>query len=122
MTLEPIPDNWFARIRSLRKRMGLSQTEFARRLGVSFTTVNRWENAHHKPTRIVWDCFLKCEKEVDMNLMMEVRKPAFFSADYKRMLEYNWQILLINTRNLAPDLVGQLELSYGRPSRKEVKP
>src|SRR5262249_58697129 len=29
---------------ALRRRLGLSQEEFAMRLGVSFVTVNRWEN------------------------------------------------------------------------------
>ena len=34
----------------LRKTMLLSQTEFAKKLGVSFATVNRWEKGHHNPT------------------------------------------------------------------------
>lgn len=34
----------------LREKMVLSQVEFANRLGVSFQTVNRWENGHHEPT------------------------------------------------------------------------
>lgn len=29
--------------------MMLSQTEFAKKLGVSYATINRWENGHHKP-------------------------------------------------------------------------
>ena len=28
----------------------MSQEEFARKLGVSYTTVNRWENGKNKPT------------------------------------------------------------------------
>lgn len=39
-----------ARIRGLREALGLTQEEFARELGVSFTTVNRWENGHGKPS------------------------------------------------------------------------
>lgn len=30
--------------------MFLSQQEMAKELGVSFATVNRWENGHHEPT------------------------------------------------------------------------
>ena len=30
--------------------MLLSQKELAHELGVSFATVNRWENGHHDPT------------------------------------------------------------------------
>jgi len=37
-------------IKKLRARMLLSQQEFSEILGVSFATVNRWENGHHSPT------------------------------------------------------------------------
>lgn len=37
-------------IKALRKEMLLSQTELAEKLGVSFATVNRWENGLHEPT------------------------------------------------------------------------
>ncbi|MGB3534365.1 MAG: helix-turn-helix domain-containing protein [Microcoleaceae cyanobacterium] len=39
-------------IRSLRERLDLSQVKFAKQLGVSFQTVNGWENGHHQPSRI----------------------------------------------------------------------
>lgn len=39
-------------IRSLRERLELSQVKFAKQLGVSFQTVNGWENGHHQPSRI----------------------------------------------------------------------
>ncbi len=38
------------RIRHLRKSLGLSQEKFAQLLGVSWTTVNRWEAGHSGPT------------------------------------------------------------------------
>ena len=37
-------------VRSLRERLQLSQERLAARLGVTFTTVNRWENEHAKPS------------------------------------------------------------------------
>lgn len=37
-------------IKKLREAMVMSQEEFAEKLGVSFATVNRWENGHHGPT------------------------------------------------------------------------
>lgn len=37
-------------IRLLRKKMLLTQTEFAEYLGVSFGTVNRWESGQYDPT------------------------------------------------------------------------
>lgn len=36
--------------KKLRETMMISQKELADLLGVSFETVNRWENAHHEPT------------------------------------------------------------------------
>lgn len=37
-------------IKALRDELLISQSELAEMLGVSFATVNRWENAHHEPT------------------------------------------------------------------------
>ena len=36
----------------LRHRLGLTQEQFAARVGVTFLTVNRWENRHTKPSRM----------------------------------------------------------------------
>lgn len=37
-------------IKELRKKAFLSQTELSQILGISFTTVNRWENGKFEPT------------------------------------------------------------------------
>jgi len=37
-------------IRTLRGRMGLTQEKFAAKLGVTYPTVNRWENGRAKPS------------------------------------------------------------------------
>ena len=37
-------------IKHARKELLLSQTEFAKELGVSYATVNRWESGKNKPT------------------------------------------------------------------------
>lgn len=39
-------------IRELRKRLGLTQEEFAHAVAVTFSTVNRWENGHAKPSKL----------------------------------------------------------------------
>ena len=41
-----------ADIRELRKQVALTQEEFAHEIGVTFATVNRWENAKAKPSRL----------------------------------------------------------------------
>lgn len=39
-------------LKSLRKKLELSQEELAQKLGVSFTSVNRWENQQTKPSKL----------------------------------------------------------------------
>ncbi|MHC5862648.1 helix-turn-helix domain-containing protein [Nostoc sp.] len=39
-------------IRELRLKTGLTQEQFAAVLGVTFPTVNRWENGHNQPSPI----------------------------------------------------------------------
>jgi len=39
-------------IKKIREYLGLSQTDFAERLGVTFATVNRWENGRALPTKL----------------------------------------------------------------------
>ena len=42
--------NWAGSIKLLRNKMLLTQEELAKKLGVSFASVNRWENSEHEPT------------------------------------------------------------------------
>lgn len=37
-------------VKSLRDQLGLSQEKLAARMGVTFSSVNRWENGHSKPS------------------------------------------------------------------------
>ena len=39
-------------IKSIRDYLGLSQADFAEKLGVNFATVNRWENGRAIPTKL----------------------------------------------------------------------
>ncbi len=40
------------KIKTLRKTLGLTQEEFAHEIGVTFATVNRWENSKSEPSRL----------------------------------------------------------------------
>jgi len=40
------------KVRALRKKMGWTQEELAREIGVSLSTVQRWEKKGGKPTRL----------------------------------------------------------------------
>lgn len=41
-----------ASVRTFRRRLGLTQRELARRLGVARATVTRWENGTRRPSKI----------------------------------------------------------------------
>lgn len=44
-------------IKDVRKQLGLSQEDIARELGVSFATINRWENAKTVPFKLARNQF-----------------------------------------------------------------
>lgn len=39
-------------VKNVRRQLNLSQQALADLLGVSFSTINRWENGRHKPSRM----------------------------------------------------------------------
>jgi len=41
-----------ATIATLRRQLGMTQEEFAHSIGVTVSTVNRWENGHIQPSRL----------------------------------------------------------------------
>lgn len=42
-------NNYIGRIREILEKNGWAQAQFAQELGVTFATVNRWLNGHHRP-------------------------------------------------------------------------
>jgi DNA-binding XRE family transcriptional regulator len=51
---EYLPLDYADRIKRLRGRMSLTQVQLAGLLGVSFATVNRWENHQSRPSQLAW--------------------------------------------------------------------
>jgi len=41
-----------ATVKEIRKQLALSQEDLARQLGVSYATVNRWENRQANPSKL----------------------------------------------------------------------
>jgi putative transcriptional regulator len=39
-------------IKEVRRQLAISQEDLARELGVSYATVNRWENSQAKPSKL----------------------------------------------------------------------
>lgn len=52
--MQDIKENISYRIREIRLELGLTQEQFATKLGVSFPTVNRWENQKAKPSPLAF--------------------------------------------------------------------
>ena len=61
-----------AEIRTLRKERGQTQEEFAHEVGVTFATVNRWENGKSKPSRLA----LKILDALKHQTETSAKKPA----------------------------------------------
>ena len=67
-------------IKSLRAKLGLTQVNLAERLGVSFPTVNRWENGKTKPSQLAWDRLLEIESEADPDSRLAEPEPPPYNA------------------------------------------
>jgi transcriptional regulator with XRE-family HTH domain len=64
-------------VKGLRQRMGLTQEQFAREVGVTFSTVNLWENGHRRPQPYLLKRLLEMKHELDADLKRSTkRKPS----------------------------------------------
>jgi transcriptional regulator with XRE-family HTH domain len=53
-----------ARLAEVRRKLGLSQEQMARLLGVSFVSVNRWEGGHSGPTGPTLDLYMALDAAI----------------------------------------------------------
>lgn len=58
-----VPPDFADRIKRLRAELGLTQARLAAELGVSFATVNRWENGQVTPSPLYWVQLVKLAAE-----------------------------------------------------------
>lgn len=45
-------------VKTVRKDLGLSQSDLAKALNVNYTTINRWENNHVIPSNLAMKSFI----------------------------------------------------------------
>ena len=70
-------ENFPEQIRQLRARLGLTQVVLAERLGVSYPTVNRWENNKTTPSQLAWNKLRQMADGVDRsNPVRPTLRPA----------------------------------------------
>lgn len=60
MTSDDVP----TLVRGLRKRLGLTQEQFAQEIGVTYSTVNRWENGRRRPQPFLVKRLVEMRKEL----------------------------------------------------------
>ena len=58
-------------IRAWRHRTGLTQEGLAHALGVTFSTVSRWENSHVRPSSLAWKALVQVAAERGILLVDE---------------------------------------------------
>ena len=51
-------------VKKLRERMDLTQEQFAKEVGITFSTVNQWENGHRRPMPFLLNRLIEMEEEV----------------------------------------------------------
>ena len=49
--------NYRELVKEVRRQLGVSQEDLAREIGVSFATINRWENGQVQPSRLARNHF-----------------------------------------------------------------
>lgn len=55
------------KVKEVRKELGLTQEQLAREIGVTFSTINRWENRKTKPNNLAIKAFEMFCKEQKIN-------------------------------------------------------
>lgn len=60
-----VSDDYPTQIKRIRARLGLTQMALAELLGVSFPTINRWENGRARPSQLSWNQILRLVGELD---------------------------------------------------------
>ena len=70
MKNEDIP----ALIRELRQRLNLTQEQFAQRVGVTYSTVNHWENGKRVPLPFLAKRLVEMKEELDSRETKPPRK------------------------------------------------
>ena len=68
-----LPCDYSERVKNVREVRGLTQAQFAELIGVSYATVNRWENRQTRPNNLAWSRLLEFENSLDSYTTREPR-------------------------------------------------
>ena len=77
VTSTVLPEDYARRIKSLRGVRELTQGQLADLIGVSYATVNRWENEQSRPNQLAWRRIIELESEATHRI---AEQPAAYEA------------------------------------------
>ncbi|MDE0506827.1 MAG: SNF2-related protein, partial [Candidatus Poribacteria bacterium] len=77
-----LPDDYPQEIKDIRETKGLTQSKFAELVGVSFATVNRWENRQSRPNKLAW------KRIIELAEASEVRQDVKTVSDEARSMDF----------------------------------
>ncbi len=63
-------------VKELRKRLGQTQEQFAQRVGVTYGSVNYWENGKRKPQPFLVRRLLEIKEELDAEHKLPLKRKA----------------------------------------------
>lgn len=87
-----------ALIRAIRQRTGLTQEKLAAKLGVTFPTVNRWEQGRTKPSPLA---IMRIRELISVlgssepDLLGKPESSYWLSEDERRLHEYGQEIIML---------------------------
>lgn len=109
-----VPPDYYKRIKKLRQKYGITQTQLAELLGVSFASINRWENRQSKPGKLAWQKIEKAEllgiKVFEENKVHGIREE---SPVYQAMPEQTPDLDFSSPSDTILTLVEAYRLAFG---------
>ena len=72
----------------LRKQLGLTQEQFAHKVGVTFSTVNQWENGRRRPQPFLFRRLLEIEASMGKN-----QKTGKMTREEVQAFKRRWEIV-----------------------------
>ena len=84
-----LPDDFPRMIKDSRDRRGLTQEQFADLVGVSFATVNRWENGQSRPNNLAWQRIVELDNQSRQELLGVTKVSEEKSAYTSHALDFS---------------------------------
>lgn len=97
-----------AEIKEIRQALGLTQEQLARELGVSFTTVSRWEQNHTQPSPLALEKLQMMRRQIGSrppeNMLSLATVLEYGGTDYDTLVEWTKDGLLPEPQRAGAEL------------------